>query len=162
MPLRAQEPTTCNRNSGVPEKFNDWPRIRSPGLSLCPIKALLCSLPYYVLNTCSDPTTSSLSSQVFTQEVRTLLAFGLTVRCSQSAGNLEQWVKTGRQLAKTSVTFLSWGGECQGTSRFALWLGEAGKPEELTRPHSRSTPLKGPEFRSLSHFELSVLTDSLL
>lgn len=54
------------------------------------------------------------------------------------------------------------GGEWQGTSRLALWLGKSGKSEGLTRPHSLFTPLKEPKSRSPSHFETSIFTDSLL
>lgn len=82
---------------------------------------------------CFDPTMSSLSPQVFTQEVRTMFALA-SLPDAQSAGNLEQWFKTGRQLAKTSVTLLSWGGEQRGTGRSALWLGKAGKPVDWPSP----------------------------
>lgn len=58
----------------------------------------------------------------------------------------------------------SWagGGEWQGTSRLALWLGKSGNSEGLTRPHSPFTPVKEHKSRSPSHFETSILTDSLL
>ena len=43
-----------------------------------------------------------------------------------------------------------------------MWLGKSGKSEGLTRPHSLFTPLQELKSRSPSHFETSILTDSLL
>lgn len=93
-----KSPTTCNRNSWRLEgegRFSSWPRTRSPGLCY-----VFC--PTVSLNSCSDPAVPSLSSQVFTQEVRTLLAFRLTARCSISwePGTMGQdWKAAGQDFS---------------------------------------------------------------
>lgn len=90
--------TTCNRNFWRLEGERVIQQLAQNKISW----ALLFFCPTVSLNSCSDPTMPSLSSQVFTQEVRTLLAFCLTARCSISwePGTMGQdWKAAGQDLS---------------------------------------------------------------